>query len=209
MSDCPRGDVRDLLPDLVHGSLDAAAREEVEGHVAACPSCAAELELLRSLRSALASGPAVDVERIAAAVRAAPRARVPQRAAGARRRLGGWRAAAAVLLAALGIGALSLARRSGRNATPPVVTAASVRPETTVHAPGDGLPSSTTPGTAAVAASGAAPVGPVDAGLMFDGGVGDLSDANLRSLIAAVDTIDALPRLEPEAVTDQAGEGAL
>lgn len=36
MTDCPRADMRDLLPDLMHGALDAAARAEVERHVMTC-----------------------------------------------------------------------------------------------------------------------------------------------------------------------------
>jgi len=43
MTDCPRGDMRDLLPDLVHEQLDAATRAEVARHVASCRACAEEL----------------------------------------------------------------------------------------------------------------------------------------------------------------------
>ena len=32
MTDCPNAEIRDLLPDLVHGRLDAAARADVERH---------------------------------------------------------------------------------------------------------------------------------------------------------------------------------
>lgn len=43
------------LSAYLDGELDAAAREQVESHLAACPSCSAELESLRSVSSAVAS----------------------------------------------------------------------------------------------------------------------------------------------------------
>ena len=53
MSECTNGEVRDLLPELVNGRLDAEALQTVEAHVASCTECAEELALLRSLRPAL------------------------------------------------------------------------------------------------------------------------------------------------------------
>ena len=69
MVDCPRDDVRDLLPDLVHDQLEAEARVRVEQHITDCAECAAELELLRALRATAFATPDVNVDRIAAAVR--------------------------------------------------------------------------------------------------------------------------------------------
>ena len=43
------------LSAYLDGELDAVAREQVEAHLAACPSCAAELASLRSVSSAVAS----------------------------------------------------------------------------------------------------------------------------------------------------------
>ena len=80
MSECTNGEMRDLLPELVNGRLDAEQQLAVEAHVAECAECAAEVTLLRSLRPALMSAPVVDTHRIAAAVRAqtaAPRQRGP------------------------------------------------------------------------------------------------------------------------------------
>ena len=54
MVDCPRDDIRDLLPDLVHDQLEPAERVRVEQHLVDCELCAAELELLRSLRATAA-----------------------------------------------------------------------------------------------------------------------------------------------------------
>lgn len=69
MVDCPRDDIRDLLPDLVHDQLEAEARVRVEQHLVDCTECAAELELLRAMRATAFATPEVDAERIAAAVR--------------------------------------------------------------------------------------------------------------------------------------------
>lgn len=68
MTDCPRMDVRDALPDLVHDQLQPLARERVEHHVAGCAECAAELTLLRSARSALSAAPELNVARLTGAV---------------------------------------------------------------------------------------------------------------------------------------------
>ena len=64
MTDCPNAEIRDLLPDLVHGRLDATARADVERHVRDCDDCAAEVTLLRELRTAFHASPRVDVAAI-------------------------------------------------------------------------------------------------------------------------------------------------
>ena len=110
MTDCPNGDIRDLLPDLLHGRLDAVARAEVESHLRGCEDCRDELELLRSMRSALRRAPAVNVERIAAEI-PPYRAPVQQRPA---RSWGGWRIAAAVMLLAAGGTSVVVARNGDR-----------------------------------------------------------------------------------------------
>src|ERR1051325_2399277 len=62
-----KGHVTDLLPDLLHGRLDAVARGEVEAHIASCADCRTEFELLgRAKQSMLA--PRIDQVRVAAAV---------------------------------------------------------------------------------------------------------------------------------------------
>lgn len=70
MVDCPREDIRDLLPDLVHDQLEPAERARVEQHLVGCARCASELELLRSLRATAFATPQFNVDRIARAVRA-------------------------------------------------------------------------------------------------------------------------------------------
>lgn len=224
MTDCPRGDLRDLLPDLLHGTLDEARRAELAAHVAACAACAAELELLRGMRGVLRRTPAVDPQRIAGAVIAARRdARTvvmqPGRPGRARSRWSvDWRAAAAIAAVAVGLGAWALVRRG---AAPVVATRVAVVPgsstvpvapapveSSATHAP---LPTPTTTvatnpaprGGAARAAAG---------GIVPDGGVSDLTDGDLQQLLQALDTLKAVPVTDPAQVSpviDPANAGAL
>ena len=93
MSDCSNAEMRDLLPDLLHAQLDAAARARVEAHLRACADCREELELLRGVRDA-APTPRVDVRAIVAAIPAYRRQRAWASPA--------WRAAAAIIFLAVG-----------------------------------------------------------------------------------------------------------
>ena len=221
MTDCPRADMRDLLPDLMHGALDAAARAEVERHVMTCESCAQELALLRSLRDTLSAAPAIDVTCVAAAVN---RARNTTPAAGrARRATTGWRhdwrIAAAFLLAALGVGGYALTRAGRRSMIAPAVQVAS-RTGQSVPAPATSRPdavhgtpaSAAPPGGAArpstAGASGAAPAAP-SAGLMLGAGVNDLPAADIQALLDAVNQMDAIPRVDPAPVLEPDGEDIL
>lgn len=126
MTDCPNGDIRDLLPDLLHGRLGAAERAEVEAHLRECADCRDELELLRGLRAALRRAPAVDAAAIAAGIPPyrAPVQRTPSRA------WGGWRIAAAVTLLAAG-GTSVVVARNGDHAPASVASA----PTTVAAAP--------------------------------------------------------------------------
>ena len=110
MTDCPNGDIRDRLPDLLHGRLGAAERAAVEAHLRACQDCRDELELLRSMRGALGRVPAVNVDAIAAQI---PPYRVPARQRPTRS-WGGWRIAAAVTLLAAGGTSVIVARKDDR-----------------------------------------------------------------------------------------------
>ncbi|HEX5972834.1 MAG TPA: anti-sigma factor [Gemmatimonadaceae bacterium] len=110
MTDCPDGDIRDLLPDLLHGRLDAGERAAVEAHLRECADCRDELELLRRMRTALRRAPAVNVERIVAEL---PPYRAPTQHRPARS-WGGWRIAAAVTLLAAGGTSVVVARRGDR-----------------------------------------------------------------------------------------------
>lgn len=97
MRDCPNGEMRDRLPELMHNRLEGESLRAVQAHVAGCADCRAELALLEQLRLAPVA-PRVEVSRIVAAL---PRYRaVPawRRAMGS----GQLRAAAAAIVLVLG-----------------------------------------------------------------------------------------------------------
>lgn len=119
MNDCPNGEIRDLLPDLLSGRLGEAEHAEVEAHVRECVDCQEELELLRSMRSALRRAPAVDVDRILAGI--SPY-RAPARLVTSKS-WRGWRIAAAVALLAAG-GASVVVARHGDEVPASVATVA-------------------------------------------------------------------------------------
>jgi hypothetical protein len=74
MTECNDGDVRDLLPDFVAGTLVRARQDYVEAHVASCAECADEAALLRVVRSVRPRGVDIDVSRIVAALPSRPAA---------------------------------------------------------------------------------------------------------------------------------------
>ncbi len=79
----------DRLPDYIGGGLSEQERVAVEGHVATCPSCRAELELLDALRG----GPAPRLEPGEAERLYTP---LPRRRGAWK--VGVWRAAAGVVI---------------------------------------------------------------------------------------------------------------
>lgn len=207
MSDCANVEMRELLPELAAGTLDAATRARVDQHLIECADCASELETLRLVRAAFASAPAVDVGRVVAAlpkpVAAARGARGPEPV----KRWMDWRIAAA--LTTITVGGLSLAvsqrMRPEREAPPrdsiavsrpavaPPKSAASDSPRVVGAAPRDTHPSPTTTGRPSTATK---------AQLSFGGGTDDLDDASLKALLGALDEIDRAP-LAPSAEPDR------
>lgn len=176
MTDCVNVEVRELLPELVHGTLGPRDRARVEAHVQRCADCAAELALLRDAYRALRPSVAVDVARIVRALPGAPApacstaARPPRVAIASR----GWARAAAALLVVAGGGAGVAALQSGRERAP-------------------------------VAAQGvtAPPVRPSGRELLVASGIAELDDAELVGLLSEIEALsaaDALPSAEPAAV---------
>jgi hypothetical protein len=223
MTDCPRGDLRDRLPDLLHGTLDEAQRAELAAHVAACPACAAELELLRRMRGVMSSrAPAVDTRRIAAAVVAA-RHHAPtvvvQPAHASRRRTArpiDWRAAAAIAAVAVALGSYALVRRGSPPAVAPrvaVVPGSTRKPvvQTPTHeqqpaAPAP-LPAPTTTVAEHTPPNSAAGSRAAARGIVPDGGVSDLTDGDVEQLLQALDTLKAVPVTDPAQVTPEIDPG--
>lgn len=223
MSECTNGELRDLLPELVNGRLDAAMRDAVETHVASCTECADELALLRSLRPALMREPAIDTPRIAAAVRArtAGGANLPSTRRGISTR---WRlaVAAATLLAVSALGYMMRNHRTGAEEVAGVSTTqsgtrdtgyqVSLTPES-LHVPKITPPGSATvhPTTQQIAVtpprvavpSAAAPSSLASTGVLDN--VSDLSDDDVRTLTASLDRLSSIPDADPSPDIDPLG----
>lgn len=184
MTDCHDTDIRERLPALAAEALTDEERARVRAHVAACAACAAELRVIGALRQLAVEPPTVDPRRIAAAVRRAhPRVAhgagsdagpspvvrsAPVVPSGARWRVVGARAAAALLLA---VGAAAVLRQPG--------------------APGAGA----SPGRDTVlAAADAADRARVSVSY---GDLGDYSAEELEVVLARLDRWDGEPSAEP------------
>jgi hypothetical protein len=191
MTDCPNVEIRDRLPDLLHERLDPSTRAAVMAHVVDCQDCDVELRLLREARTVLSSGiRMVDVTAVARVVVA----RVPRASAatgGGRSRGLDWRIAASVLLFAIGGASVVMLRGHGDAGQP---ASAHIAPRPAALAADVG---SATPAAESVASSSALSQ---DAELSAAGGVSDLSDSELRSLVDDLPTLDALPPTDPDPV---------
>jgi anti-sigma factor RsiW len=202
MIDCPNGDVRDLLPDFLHGRLDASVRAEVEQHLAGCEACRHELSLLRDLRVTMDRGPRVRVDAIAAAI---PPYRAPVRRSSAT----GWRAAAAITAIAVGGTSMLLLRDRGTDTgsvvTPRVaVEAESIRERGSAEIagarPSSGATTSTSPGVGRSVADPASDRGDRGELAMAGGAIGELSDGELSALVEGIESLEALPSAEVESM---------
>ncbi len=211
MNECVSAEMRDALPDLIHGSLDAARAADVEAHVAACAECAAELDLLRAVLASAASAPAIDVDRIVAALPTPARQGLllhqgggQPAPAGSRKPQNIWsrpliRVAATVAIVTAGGLSLIVGRdvlNPERQAGPPATTAAAATslPAAAANQTSAAVPS-VTPRQAVASHVASA------AGLSLVGEVQDLTDEHLATLLSEMDRIDAIPGVEPEAIT--------
>jgi anti-sigma factor RsiW len=187
MSDCTNVEMREALPELLHGRLDANHAARVREHVAACAECAAELELLERVRSAYSAAPAVDTARI---VRALP-ARRPRRASG----VGGLRIAAAVVLLLGGAVVTRVVMTGTQYAVDSTLVVLPVDTSPAIALPANDTPRAE-PGRSASAARVLA---------MSLSELDDLDAEDLETLMGALDDIDAVPAAEPDTLIGSVG----
>ncbi|MFL5562498.1 MAG: zf-HC2 domain-containing protein [Gemmatimonadaceae bacterium] len=193
MADCSNVEIRELLPERAAGALSAADLARVDAHLASCETCSSELALIQAARRAVRVTPSIDVGRISAAVVAATvtpsrpqlvttgRAIAPARPA-PRLRWIGLRAAAAVAIAAAGIGSFAVWHSANETAGTPgagAVAAATALPSTSAP-PTTSIAEPASPTVVASAATGSSSE-PTEIGVA--GGLSDLSASDLRSLL--------------------------
>ena len=209
MGDCQNVEMRELLPERVAELLSARDAERVDGHVAECEMCAFEMEVLSAARTALQRGVKIDVRRISGAVAAATR--TPVRPARQRQPWLRWRAAASIALVAVGATSIAVwngahsGSASNRAATTATETVAVTTPsrtgtlaQGTIPSNGSGLSSNRT--VQASGGTGATAIPVASSGLTAAGGLSDLSDIELESLLGSIGSLDASSFDEPQEV---------
>ena len=192
MNKCTELDIQEMLPDLLHGKLDAEARPRVEAHVASCEECTEELEVLRTVKSASVFIPAIDVDRM---VRQIPPYRmiVPATQAPARSRVVSWLVAASLAVVVLGGGSLLMIQQKPSAQRDVVIHD---RPDQQGATSRLMLPKR----VPTVAQKPPVVLEPHPHALAMATGVDGLSDGNLRQLMNDMNGFDALPTTEPEPV---------
>jgi Putative zinc-finger len=191
MNECVELDLQEMLPDLLHRTLDAHTKARVEAHLAGCASCTEELGVLRTVAEAAVFAPSIDVDRIVRQI--PPYAGVPAVVqTPARSRIVSWLVAASLLIVAAGGGSLLMVQQrtpAQRVAeTSPAVVPVTVPQTPVALAP---TPDVSTPRTGSLQPTHA---------LAIAAGVDALSDGDLRQLMTDMDSFDALPAAEPEPV---------
>jgi anti-sigma factor RsiW len=118
MNECMEREIREMLPDVLHGTLVPSEQARIEKHLARCDQCRHELEVLRVVHGAAVFAPSIDVERV---VRQIPPhgiiAPVVERPAPSRRMVG-WLVAASVAFVVAGGGSVFM-RQADRVEAPP------------------------------------------------------------------------------------------
>jgi Putative zinc-finger len=198
MRDCADGEMRDLLPEYVHGTLASAEHERVASHLESCEECAAEAELIRRATRAYPA-PAVDLRRIVKSLPVAPR-RVHSGRWLVRRE---WKVAAGIGVVVIG-GALAsslwlrpAAPASSEHVPARVATLAAAPHSAPAPSAGRAAPPAPTAPRPAEAERTHA-TSPAGTSISFGGGLGDLTDEQLDTLLGEIDALDALPSAEPE-----------
>ena len=195
MFDCANVEMRELLPEVAAGTLDASTRARVDAHVATCPECASELETLRLVRRAFAGTPAVDTRRIVAALPKPPVVARSHRPRVAPRRWLDWRIAAALTMVTVG-GLSVLVSQRGQRVGEDGRSPSPTRAETTAVVQPPLLATADTP--APVPLRGTPRVAPATvrtekATLSFGGDVDELDRPSLEALIGVLEEIDSSP----------------
>lgn len=219
MPDCPNVEIRELLPERAGGALSAADIARVDVHIASCERCSAELLLIQVARRTLRVAPAIDVGRIASGVVTATVAPSrPQLVPSGTRtvirrqprlRWVGWKAAAAITIAAAGVGSFAVWHSTDDAGVVPngrtVAVAQSSGASARATAPGAATPAAP---VAIVAAASPSVAQPAELGV--GGGLSELSPGDLQSLLGDLGSsgsVAADPSFEePDVIVPEVGD---
>lgn len=198
MTEMTHEQIRDVLPDALHGNVDEEIRRTVESHLRSCVECASEMRVLQMVKDVPSFAPMIDAVKVSSAI--LPYGGVPAERTRARPRV--WQAALAVA-AAVVIAVTIIARGSSA----PVGSGNSRRVAS--------VPATQSAARPAISDSPAAVVSPVVSArpskpvkeLQVAVGLADLSDGNIAQLAREIDGLDGLPSAEPEnlGVSDPTG----
>lgn len=169
MRECQDETVKDMLPEFATGRLNAADAARVTAHVEACPTCAAELAVVRA---AAFTAPAVDIARIVAALPTPPSKVIELKPLIQRRsrRFTSWRIAATIATIAVSGVSLVALQSILRDNKPPSVKRVVLKPSDAAEA----------------------------SGLTVGGSLNDLSEKEMQTLLDKLDELDAVPSAEPQ-----------
>jgi hypothetical protein len=181
MNDCTNLDIRDLLPEFARGALRGASLATVEQHLATCASCRAELTLVRNAQAVLGVTPPFDAARISSAVVRS----------GTARQIGRQR----VWLAAASVAAIAAAATLVTSLTRTSATSDLASPIATVEEPVVETPILPSPQRGPTTTHEDRRVE-----LVLGSGLNDLADADLESLLGALEGFDAHVDVEPAPV---------
>lgn len=216
MADCSNVEIRELLPERAGGALSAADIARVDAHLASCGLCTAELALINAARRSLRVAPSIDTGRISARVIAATAAPSrPQLVTADRERAGGrpasrlhwigWKAAAAITIAAAGIGSFAVWQSTDDAAVPNAATVAGAQAPAATAATATPQPATPAPLLVASAAPASRP-----AELGVGGGLGELSSGDLQALLGDLGGSGIVPAdasfEDPEVIVPEVGD---
>ncbi len=206
MTNCAKIDVRERLPELVHGQLSPAEAATVTSHIAECAACASELELLRLVMASAAPAPAISVEKIVAALPSpTPAAPAKRPILSPKRRLIPLSARTVQIAAGFALAASVLFVIMRREVEAPEVRPAPAL-QTAAKTNEPAIPSSSVPTLPAATAQSRETRVVSGPGLTLGGSTEDLSDESLAILVDEMDRLDGVPTVEPESLDPSLGD---
>lgn len=191
MTDITHEEIRDALPDLLHGNVDADRRAAIENHLRSCAECASELRVLQMVKDAPSFAPMIDAVKVASVI--PPYGGVPVERPRAATRRFQWAVAAAAVIVVAGLVML----RGVSSTTSPAVT-----PSKVASGPAPVTTSPLTPSkvVAPIPSESAkkAPARIVARELQVATALDGISDVGVAQLTRELDALDGLPSPDPE-----------